>query len=75
MNSDEAKKKVLRNHAGGHANHSLFWTIMSLMAVASHPEIWPRLSIRPSVRSRFQQEVLRSGAKSVRIRLVVAGRQ
>ncbi|MDB4977815.1 MAG: Superoxide dismutase, partial [Candidatus Peribacteria bacterium] len=26
---DEAKKKVLRNHAGGHANHSLFWTILS----------------------------------------------
>jgi Fe-Mn family superoxide dismutase len=25
---DEAKKAVLRNHAGGHANHSLFWTIL-----------------------------------------------
>jgi len=25
---DEAKKMVLKNNAGGHANHSLFWTIL-----------------------------------------------
>jgi superoxide dismutase, Fe-Mn family len=27
--SDEATKKAVRNHGGGHSNHSLFWTIMS----------------------------------------------
>lgn len=25
----EDKQNILRNHGGGHANHSLFWTIMS----------------------------------------------
>src|SRR3989337_2360114 len=25
---DEKDRKMLRNHGGGHLNHSLFWTIM-----------------------------------------------
>jgi Fe-Mn family superoxide dismutase len=25
----EAKRTIVRNHGGGHANHALFWTIMS----------------------------------------------
>jgi Fe-Mn family superoxide dismutase len=27
--SDETTKKMVRNHGGGHSNHSIFWTIMS----------------------------------------------
>jgi superoxide dismutase, Fe-Mn family len=27
--SDETTKKMVRNHGGGHSNHSLFWTVMS----------------------------------------------
>ncbi len=27
--SDEATKKAVRNHGGGHSNHSIFWTIMA----------------------------------------------
>ena len=26
--SDETVKKMVRNHGGGHSNHSIFWTIM-----------------------------------------------
>src|SRR3712207_5547824 len=26
--SDETTKKMVRNHGGGHSNHSIFWTIM-----------------------------------------------
>jgi len=26
---DDTDKKVIRNHGGGHVNHSLFWTIMA----------------------------------------------
>lgn len=28
LSIDEADKKAIRNHGGGHLNHSLFWTIM-----------------------------------------------
>src|SRR5438093_5165749 len=27
--SDEATKKAVRNHGGGHSNHTIFWNIMS----------------------------------------------
>ena len=27
--TDETTKKMVRNHGGGHSNHSIFWTIMS----------------------------------------------
>jgi len=36
------------------------------MAVASHPEIWPSYRYGLRFVRGFQQEVLRSGAKSVR---------
>jgi superoxide dismutase, Fe-Mn family len=35
---DEADRRKIRNHAGGHANHSLFWTIMGPKK-AEHPEL------------------------------------
>ncbi len=28
LSLDEPDKKMIRNHGGGHSNHSLFWTIM-----------------------------------------------
>lgn len=31
LNIDEADKKMIRNHGGGHVNHSLFWQIMGPM--------------------------------------------
>lgn len=31
LNIDEADKKMIRNHGGGHLNHSLFWQIMGPM--------------------------------------------
>jgi Fe-Mn family superoxide dismutase len=27
--SDEATKKAVRNHGGGHSNHSIFWTLLN----------------------------------------------
>jgi Fe-Mn family superoxide dismutase len=29
LSIDEADKKAIRNHGGGHLNHSLFWTVMA----------------------------------------------
>ena len=38
------KQGPVRNNAGGHANHSLFWTILGPTAAARPPAIWARRS-------------------------------
>ena len=46
-NIDTVPEKIrtaVRNNGGGHANHSLFWTIMSPKGAASRPASWPRRS-------------------------------
>ena len=40
----EDVQTAVRNHGGGHANHSLFWTIMSPRAAANPAANWPRRS-------------------------------
>ncbi len=44
-------RTAVRNNGGGHANHSLFWTIMGPKAAASRRATWPRRSRRTSAAS------------------------
>jgi superoxide dismutase len=46
----EAQRGAVRNNGGGHANHSLFWTVLSATVV--HPMMnWPRPSTATSAAS------------------------
>ena len=45
------KQMAVRNNAGGHANHSLFWEIMSPTAVGTPRASSRRRSTRPSATS------------------------
>ena len=48
-------RAAVQNNGGGHANHTLFWTIMSATVAASRRAIWPTPSpnrSRASARSR-----------------------
>ena len=38
------KQGPVRNNAGGHANHTLFWRALARTAAASRPATWARRS-------------------------------
>lgn len=42
----ENLRGAVTNHGGGHANHSLFWTVMSPQAAVSHRASWYKPSPR-----------------------------
>ena len=53
-------RTVVRNNGGGHANHSMFWTIMGPKAGAIRPATWPRRSTArsaawPAFREQFNK--------------------
>ena len=48
----EAIRGAVKNHGGGHANHSLFWQIMGPNAAAPRAATWARRSSRRSAASR-----------------------
>ncbi len=58
----EDKRTAVRNNAGGHANHSLFWTVMGPAAAASPPATWQPRSTPPSAAStRFKEKLSQAG--------------
>ena len=59
----EAKRGAVRNNAGGHANHSLFWTIMSPEAAASPAATSRPRSTTRSARRRLKAAMNDAGAK------------
>ena len=48
----EEVRTTLRNNAGGHANHSLFWLMMKPGGAANRTANWPERSTKPSAALR-----------------------
>ena len=38
----EAIRGAVRNNGGGHANHSLFWTLLKVGSAGPSPSVWER---------------------------------
>ena len=69
-------RTAVRNNGGGHANHSLFWTILGPKRAAIRRAIWPRPSPALRQRGHLPRAVRQGGDDALRQRLGLAvGRQ
>ena len=57
------KRGAVRNNGGGHANHSLFWTVMGPAKGASRRAIWPPRSTRHSASFDAMKEQFANAAR------------
>ena len=58
------KQGPVRNNAGGHANHTFFWEVMSPDGGGEPPATWPRRSTRSSARSTPSRRSSRTPASA-----------
>ena len=58
-------RTAVQNNGGGHANHSLFWSVMDRTAAASRAAPWPTPSTRRAAASRASRKRSPTPAPSV----------